>query len=168
MKMEELNISLVVGAIVVGGLVGLYLYGRRIKKGNKDNSSEGIIKVSGNDYSDLVDNMKDKGLKNKVTFEFVPLFSYENLAKWINEADIKDAEDNYEVYGCLLVRTIKEVDKFNIDLRELSEEQKNHILGAMIINTQNNEIIHQRWIVADDIDGDLKDSFGDNNVIILK
>lgn len=168
MKMEELNISLVVGAIVVGGLVGLYLYGRRIKKGNKDNSSEGVIKVSGNDYSDLVDNMRDKGFKNKVTFEFVPLFSYEKLVKWINEADIKDAEDNYEVYGCLLVRTIKEVDKFNIDLRELSEEQKNHILGAMIINTKNNEIIHQRWIVADDIDGDLKDSFGDNNVIILK
>lgn len=168
MKMEELNISFVVGAIVVGGLVGLYLYGRRIKKGDKDNSSGEVIKVSGNDYFDLVDNMRDKGLKNKVTFEFFPIFSYENLVKWINEADIKDAEDNYDVYGCLLVRTIKEVDKFNIDLSELSEDQKNHILGIMIINTKNHAIIHQRWIIADDIDNDLKDSLGDNNVIILK
>lgn len=168
--MEELKIPLVVVAAIVGGLVGLYLYGKKMKKKGQTSISPsgGKIKVSGNDWNDLVNKMKEKGFKNKVEFEFLPIFTYENLVTWINEIDLKDAQEDADVYGCLLMRSLKEIDKFNIDIETLTEEQKGNLYGALIVNTKSNEILHQRWIVADSIDDDLSDSFNGNDLIILK
>lgn len=167
--MDNLNIPLVVGVAFAGGLIGLYFYGNFLKKkGDANNPIPDIIKVAGKDLGDLAKNMKDKGFKNKVDFEFKTTFTYEDLATWINEADLKDATDNEDVYGCLLVRTMTEINKFNINIDTLTEEQKNNLYGALIIDTRNNELLYQRWIVADSIDEDLSETFGENNLIVLK
>lgn len=171
MKMEDLNIPLIIGAVIVGGLIGLYFYGKSLKKKEKSqsgNSNNGVIKVSGNDLEDLAENMKDMGFKNKVNFEFKTVFTYEDLATWINDADLKDAAEEADIYGCLLVRTASEIKKFNIDIESLSEEQKNKVYGALIVDTRNNKLLYQRWIIADSIDEDLSVAFGDDNLIVLK
>ena len=110
--MEDLNIPLVIGAALVGGLIGLYFYGKSLKKNGKpqhSKSNDGVIKVSGADLDDLAENMKDMGFKNKVDFEFKTVFTYEDLATWINDADLKDAAEEADIYGCLLVRTVPEI-----------------------------------------------------------
>ena len=64
--MENINIPFVVCSAVVGGLVGLYFYGKYLRK-NKQNLLEdnpSIIKVSGKDPEELERNMKNKGYKH--------------------------------------------------------------------------------------------------------
>lgn len=171
MKMEDINIPLVIGSAIVGSLIGLYCYGKYLKKkGNINNSRQnnGVIKVSGEDIKDLTENMEKEGFKKKVDFEFTSIFTFESLATWINETDLKDATDNVDIYGCLLVRTMNEISKFKIDVDSLTDEQKNKLYGVLVINTQNNDVIRQKWVVADAIDDDLSEALGNENLIVLK
>ncbi len=168
--MENINIPFVVCSAVVGGLVGLYFYGKYLRK-NKQNLLEdnpSIIKVSGKDPEELERNMKNKGYKNIVTFERTNMFTYEDLVTWINDSDLGEVPETDDVFGCLVVRTINEIKKFNLDLSSLSLDDQNHLVGTLIVNTKTNEIIKQRWIVASNIDEDLSSALGEENSIILK
>lgn len=168
-NMENINIPLVICSTVVGGLVGLYFYGKYLRKNKKLLSDRpSIIKVSGKDPEELEKNMKNKGYKNIVTFEHLNMFTYEDLATWINNSDLGEVSEAEDVYGCLVVRTIDEINKFNIDLSSLSLDDQNHLIGALIVNTNTKEILKQRWIVASDIDEDLSSALGSENSIILK
>ena len=138
--MEDINIPLVIGTVIVGGLIGLYCYGKYLKKKVGTNSSSqnnGVIKVSGEDVKDLTEKMKKEGFKTKVDFEFMQLFTYEYLASWINETDLKEAADNEDVYGCLLVRTMSKISEFKIDVDALNDEQRNNLYGILVVNTLN-------------------------------
>ena len=165
--MENLHMPIVISTIIIGGLIGLYLYGKRLKKSKKNPSSQPIIKVEGENCNDLV-NKKTKGLKNKVSFDSLNILTYETIVTWINEADLKDAQEELDNYGCALVRSVEEIKKFNIDIDSLKDEQKRKLYGAIIINTKTYEVLKQRWIVADSIDDDLLNIFGENNLVILK
>ena len=90
------------------------------------------------------------------------------MATWINETDLKDATDNVDIYGCLLVRTMNEISKFKIDVDSLTDEQKNKLYGVLVVNTKNNDVIRQKWVVADAIDEDLSEALGNENLIVLK
>ena len=85
--------------------------------------------------------MEKEGFKKKVDFEFTSIFTFESLATWINETDLKDATDNVDIYGCLLVRTMNEISKFKIDVDSLTDEQKNKLYGVLVVNTKNNDVM---------------------------
>lgn len=156
-------------AVIAGILGGLYIVGKRSQKKGTIVSESSKIKVSGKDINDLEQKLKKRNPPlNKVPFEFVDLFSYEKLVEWINNSDLKDLNENGSNYGCLIVRSSKEIEQFNLDVSSLSEDQRNHILGAMIVNTENKKIVSSRWIIYDSLDQDLLDVFGDDNLKVLK
>ena len=156
-------------AVIAGILGGLYIIGKRAQKKGTNVPVDPKIKVSGNDIDDLEQKLRKRNSpKNKVNFEFAHLFSYEQLVEWINNTDLEDLKENGSNYGCLIVRSSGEIDQFNIDMTSLSEEQKSHLFGAMIVNTENNKIISSRWIVCDSLDQDLLDVFGNDNIKVLK
>ena len=159
--MENIDTLKLIGATVLGCLFGLYLYGRHLKKTDK-------IKVQGTDVNDLLNKLSKASKKIKVKFEKIQIFSYEQLVKWVNETDLKDATSQGSNYCCLLIRGEEEISNFNIELSDLSKDEKEHMLGVMIIKTSDNSIIKQRWIVANAIDQDLQELFGNNNSIIIK
>lgn len=155
-------------AIGVGALVGLYIVGKSSKKRNANNQDEPKIKVSGKTIEDLEQKLEArKSPKNIVKFEFLPTFSYESLVEWINRVDIKDIDKEAANYGCMIVRSSKELEQFNLDLSKLSDTQKDHIFGALIVNTEKQQVLIQRWIIYDSLDEDLLNVFGDDNLKIL-
>ena len=168
-KKMEVNWIYVTLAIVAGVLAGLYIVGKRTQKKTKEQITESKIKVSGNDIEDLKNKLKVRqGTKNVVDFECLTKFSYESLVEWINNIDIKDIDKEVANYGCLIVRSSSDLDLFNLDMSKLTTEQQNHILGAIIINTENKKILGQRWIVCDILDNDLLEVFGQDNIKMLK
>ena len=63
---------------------------------------------------------------------------------------------------------MNEISKFKIDVDSLTDEQKNKLYGVLVVNTQNNDVIRQKWVVADAIDDDLSEALGNENLIVLK
>lgn len=154
-------------AIIAGTLGGLYIVGKLSQK-KQQQEEEPKIKIKGKDIEDLEQKLRDrKGIKNIVDFEIVPIFTYESLVEWIKGVDIKDIDKEAANYGCMIVRSSKELDQFNLDLTGLTQDQKENIFGALIVNTENNQVIAQRWFVCE-LDDDLLNVFGNDNIKILK
>ena len=167
-KMEN-NWVYVTFAIVAGVLAGLYIVGKLSRSRQGSNSGNSKIKVTGKDFEDLerkLQNINKK--KNVVEFENLPSFSYESLAEWIHSVDLNDIDKETANYGCLIVRSSSELEQFNLDLSKLTDHQKEHIFGALIVNTENKKVFAQRWIICDSLDEDLLGIFGDDNFKILK
>lgn len=156
-------------AIVCGGLVGLYFYGKHIKRRGQSIST-GKIKVQGENMNDLTQKMKDMGLKNKVQFEQVSLLTYEDIVKWINETDLKDIQSDASSYCCLVIRTAKEIQSygFNLDFSSVPSEQLDNIFGTIVINETSKEIANERWMLCSAIDDDLAELLKEENAIRLK
>lgn len=156
-------------AIGAGALVGLYIVGKLSRRRNANNRIEPKIKVSGKTIEDLERKLEArKNPQNLVEFERLPTFSYESLVEWINGVDIQDIDKEAANYGCMIVRSSSELNQFNLDLSKLTEDQKNHIFGAMIVNTVNKNVQAQRWIICDNLDEDLLNIFGEDNLKLLK
>jgi hypothetical protein len=165
-------IIVTLGTVVAAGVaIGLYRLGKKVQRGEYQSPLD-KIKVSGENWSDLESKL-EKGYTNSsdketVAFERVPNFSFENLAEWINQTDIPDADGEKENLGCYIIRGKEGVKDFKLNLKTLSEADVDKIFAAHIVNLDTKKVYKSRWMIVDKLDQDLIDLFGDKYNIVVQ
>lgn len=152
------------GLAVIAIGYGLYRLGKNVQSGNVKIKRPVIVKdVDGNK---VIDALTEEPKKVKVVFYKKDLLTFEELARWIGSVDIPDADSDNLV--CHLVRYGEELLSYDIDLSDLNEDEIKHIIVAHVMDEKSHKIYSSKWIIADEIDSDLSETFGDGESVNLK
>lgn len=150
------------GFAVIAIGYGLYRLGKNIQSGNVKIKRPVIVK----DVDKVIDVLTEEPEKTKVVFDRKDLLTFEELARWIGSIDIPDADSDNLV--CHLVRYGEELLSYDIDLSDLNEDEIKHIIVAHVMDEKNHKIYSSKWVIAEEIDSDLSETFGDGESVNLK
>lgn len=152
------------GLAVIAISYGLYCLGKNVQSGNIRIKRPVIVKDV--DGSKVIGGPTKETKKVRVDFVKKDLLTFEELAKWIGSVDIPDADSDNLV--CHLVRYGDELLSYDIDLSNLSEEEIKHIIVAHVMDEKSRKIYSSKWVIADNIDTDLSETFGNDESVNLK
>ncbi len=152
------------GLAVIAIGYGLYRLGKNVQSGSVKIKRPVIVKDV--DSERVVDVLSDESQKVKVDFVKFNLLTFEEIAQWIGSIDIPDADSDNLV--CHLVRYGDELLSYDIDLSGLSEEEIKHIIVAHVMDEKSHKIYSSKWVIADNIDTDLSETFGSGESVNLK
>lgn len=152
------------GFAVIAIGYGLYRLGKNVQSGNVKIKRPVIVKDVDGDK--VIDVLTEEPKKTKVVFDRKDLLTFEELARWIGSIDIPDADSDNLV--CHLVRYGEELLSYDIDLSDLNENEIKHIVVAHVMDEKNHKIYSSKWVIAEEIDSDLSETFGDGESVNLK
>lgn len=152
------------GLAVIAIGYGLYRLGKNVQSGSVKIKRPVIVKNVNSDK--VIDELTDEPKKAKVNFVKSNLLTFEELAQWIGSIDIPDANSDNLV--CHLVRYGDELLSYDIDLSGLTEEEIKHIIVAHVMDEKTHNIYSSKWVIADNIDSDLSETFGVDESINIK
>lgn len=152
------------GFAVIAIGYGLYRLGKNVQSGNVKIKRPVIVKDVDGDK--VIDVLTEEPKKTKVVFDRKDLLTFEELARWIGSIDIPDADSDNLV--CHLVRYGEELLSYDIDLSDLNEDEIKHIIVAHVMDEKNHKIYSSKWLIAEEIDSDLSETFGDGESVNLK
>lgn len=152
------------GFAVIAIGYGLYRLGKNVQSGNVKIKRPVIVKDVDGDK--VIDVLTEEPEKTKVVFDRKDLLTFEELARWIGSIDIPDADSDNLV--CHLVRYGEELLSYDIDLSDLNEDEIKHIIVAHVMDEKNHKIYSSKWVIAEEIDSDLSETFGDGESVNLK
>lgn len=152
------------GFAVIAIGYGLYRLGKNVQSGNVKIKRPVIVKDVDGDK--VIDVLTEEPKKTKVVFDRKDLLTFEELARWIGSIDIPDADSDNLV--CHLVRYGEELLSYDIDLSDLNEDEIKHIIVAHVMDEKNHKIYSSKWVIAEEIDSDLSETFGDDESVNLK
>lgn len=152
------------GFAVIAIGYGLYRLGKNIQSGNVKIKRPVIVKDVDGDK--VIDVLTEEPEKTKVVFDRKDLLTFEELARWIGSIDIPDADSDNLV--CHLVRYGEELLSYDIDLSDLNEDEIKHIIVAHVMDEKNHKIYSSKWVIAEEIDSDLSETFSDGESVNLK
>lgn len=160
-------------AIALGVLVGLYIVGKLSRKHPDWCKPNKVTKVKGENMDDLMSKLSAKQkvqepAARRVTFNNIEFLSYENIAEWVNSVDMSNLDVERENFRCVLFRPIDKYDDLKIDISALSEIQKRQLVGVIVMNTDDNTIIADKWFIAQTLADDVVELFGGQNTVVLK
>lgn len=152
------------GFAVIAIGYGLYRLGKNVQSGNVKIKRPVIVKDVDGDK--VIDVLTEEPKKTKVVIDRKDLLTFEELARWIGSIDIPDADSDNLV--CHLVRYGEELLSYDIDLSDLNEDEIKHIIVAHVMDEKNHKIYSSKWLIAEEIDSDLSETFGDGESVNLK
>lgn len=152
------------GFAVIAIGYGLYRLGKNVQSGNVKIKRPVIVKDVDGDK--VIDVLTEDPEKTKVVFDRTDLLTFEELVRWIGSIDIPDADSDNLV--CHLVRYGEELLSYDIDLSDLNEDEIKHIIVAHVMDEKNHKIYSSKWVIAEEIDSDLSETFGDGESVNLK
>lgn len=152
------------GFAVIAIGYGLYRLGKNVQSGNVKIKRPVIVKDVDGDK--VIDVLTEDPKKTKVVFDRKDLLTFEELVRWIGSIDIPDADSDNLV--CHLVRYGEELLSYDIDLSDLNEDEIKHIIVAHVMDEKNHKIYSSKWVIAEEIDSDLSETFGDGESVNLK
>lgn len=152
------------GFAVIAIGYGLYRLGKNVQSGNVKIKRPVIVKDVDGDK--VIDVLTEEPKKTEVVFDRKDLLTFEELARWIGSIDIPDADSDNLV--CHLVRYGEELLSYDIDLSDLNEDEIKHIIVAHVMDEKNHKIYSSKWVIAEEIDSDLSETFGDGESVNLK
>lgn len=152
------------GFAVIAIGYGLYRLGKNVQSGNVKIKRPVIVKDVDGDK--VIDVLTEDPEKTKVVFDRKDLLTFEELVRWIGSIDIPDADSDNLV--CHLVRYGEELLSYDIDLSDLNEDEIKHIIVAHVMDEKNHKIYSSKWVIAEEIDSDLSETFGDGESVNLK
>ena len=160
-------------AIALGLLAGLYIVGKLSRRHPNWFKPNNVTKVKGENMDDLMSKLsakqKDKeSVVRRVTFNNIESLSYENIAEWVNSVDMSNLDVERGNFSCVLYRPLDKFDDLKIDISPLSEIQKKQLVGAIVLNTDDNSIIAEKWFIAQTLADDIVELFGGQNTVVLK
>lgn len=163
----------IITAVAIGILAGLYIVGKLSRKHPNWNKPSGVTKIKGDNLDDLTAKLSaehkvSEPKKRQVLFNSIDCLSYENIAEWVNSVDMSNLDVERGNFRCVLYRPIDKFDNLQIDISTLSNEQKSKLVGAIVVNIDNDFIVADKWFIAQSLADDVLKLFGDQNTVVLK